>query len=429
VSLRNRVTVGTLVVLGVGLALLSIGLNVLLANRLSADASAVLANRAEAQIVTLDPRGGNLHVRESPNDAALDEHAWVFDNSGRMIEQAPASARLARAVASLAHVDRATELDPTEHVRLLARPVDEAGVVVVGVSMDPYRHTERIAIVGTFVLDVFVLLAAALVARRAVGAALRPVVDMTERAADWSEHDLHRRFALGPPQDELTALAATLDGLLGRIDAALRHEQRFSAEMAHELRTPLSSVRAEAELALHTGRSDADLREALETVLAGTDRMAGVIETLLAAARSDTIRGSSDAVAAAYTAERLVRPVAEAHDRRIRVRAESAPLTVGAAEDVVAGALHPLLENAVRHASREVEVSLVRENGNIVIAVADDGAGIAAGDAERIFEPGVSDAGGAGLGLPLARRLARAAGGDVVAIPQHGGRIELRLPA
>jgi signal transduction histidine kinase len=104
-------------------------------------------------------------------------------------------------------------------------------------------------------------------------------------------------------------------------------------------------------------------------------------------------------------------------------------LTVGAAEDVVAGALHPLLENAVRHAARDVEVSLVRENGNVVIAVADDGAGIAPGDAERIFEPGVSDAGGAGLGLPLARRLARAAGGDVVAIPQHGGRIELRLPA
>jgi two-component system, OmpR family, sensor kinase len=64
-----------------------------------------------------------------------------------------------------------------------------------------------------------------------------------------------------------------------------------------------------------------------------------------------------------------------------------------------------------------------------VIAVTDDGAGIAADDIERIFEPGVSDTGGAGLGLPLARRLARAAGGDVVAVPQMGGRVELRLPA
>src|ERR1700749_1589531 len=102
---------------------------------------------------------------------------------------------------------------------------------------------------------------------------------MTATAAEWSEHDLHRRFGLGPPRDELTALAATLDGLLGRIDAALRHEQRFSAEMEHELRTPLSLVRGEAELALRAGRTDPERRAALEAVLAGTDRRPMVIET------------------------------------------------------------------------------------------------------------------------------------------------------
>ena len=428
-SLRNRVTIGTVAVLGGGLAILSIALNLLLVNRLSADASAVLANRAEAQIATLDAGGGTLRVRESPNDAALDEHAWIFDTGGRAIERSPAAGRLAAAVEALARVDRPTVRDPTEHMRLLARPIGRSGVVVVGVSMDPYRHTERLAAVGTLVLDLFVIVAGALVARRAVGLALRPVADMTARAADWSEHDLHRRFALGPPRDELTALAATLDGLLGRIDAALRHEQRFSAEMAHELRTPLSGVRGEAELALRANRSDAELRAALETVLAGTDRMAAVIDTLLAAARSDAARGSSDAVAAAYTVERLVRPAATAHDRRIVVHAAGSPLIVGAAEDVVAGALHPLMENAVRHAAHEVHVTLARENGGVLIAVDDDGGGIADGDAERIFEPGVSQAGGAGLGLPLARRLARAAGGDVVAVAQAGGRFELRLPA
>jgi two-component system OmpR family sensor kinase len=429
VSLRNRVTIGTVAVLGVGLAILSVALNLLLSNRLSADASSVLVNRAEAQMATVDSSGGTLRVREAPNDAALDEHAWIFDARGRAIERSPASGALARAVEALAHVDRPTRTDPTEHIRLLARPVDRAGVVVVGVSMDPYRHTERLAAAGTVVLDLFVLLAGALVARRAVGAALRPVADMTERAAEWSEHDLHRRFALGPPRDELTALAATLDGLLGRIDAALRHEQRFSAEMAHELRTPLSSVRAEAELTLLAGGSDAELRAGLETVLAGTDRMAAVIDTLLAAARSDSVRGSSDAVAAAGIVERLVRPAAEAHNRRVVLHAATAPLTVGAAEDVVAGALHPLLENAVRHSAREVHVTFAREDGQVLIAVADDGAGIADADAERIFEPGVSGAGGAGLGLALARRLARAAGGDVVAVPQDGGgRFELRLP-
>jgi signal transduction histidine kinase len=431
VSLRNRVTLGTVLVLGAGLVLISVALNLLLVGRLSADASAVLANRAAAMAATVDTHGGRLRLREAPDDQALDQHAWVFDAAGRTLARSPASGRLARAVGALAHVRRPTETNPTEHIRLFARPIGRpgAGVVVVGVSMDPYRHTERLAVAGTFVLDVFVLLAGALVARRAVGLALRPVADMTATAADWSEHDLHRRFGLGPPRDELTALAATLDALLGRIDAALRHEQRFSAEMAHELRTPLSTVRGEAELALRAGRSDAERRAALEAVLAGTDRMATVIDTLLAAARSDAARGSADAVAAARAVERLVRPEAEAHRRRLVVRAEAEPLPVGAGEDVVTGALHPLLENAVRHAAAAVEIDVGRDDGQVVIAVRDDGAGIAPADAERIFEPGVSAAGGAGLGLPLARRLARAAGGDVVAVPQDGGRVELRLPA
>lgn len=415
-SLRNQITLSTLAILGAGLAIISITLNLLLAGRLSADASALLAGRAEAQMTTLVVRDGRLEVRETRDDAALDAHAWVFDHRGRAIERSPASGQLADAVGRLKAVDRPTEVDPTEHMRLLARPVDGAGVVVVGVSMDPYRHTERLAAVFTVVLGLFVLVAGALVARRAVGAALRPVAEMTEHAAHWSENDLHRRFGLGPPRDELTALAATLDDLLGRIEAALRHEQRFSAEMAHELRTPLAGVRAEAELALRTGTAE---RAALEAVLAGTERMESVIDALLAAARSDATRGSSDAIAAA-------RRAAGAHGASVHAQQE--PMTVGAEADVVANVLHPLLENAVRHAAADVEIHLSRDNGTVVFAVLDDGAGIAAADAERIFEPGVSEAGSAGLGLPLARRLARAAGGDVVAIPQRGGRLELRLP-
>ena len=77
---------------------------------------------------------------------------------------------------------------------------------------------------------------------------------MTRQAAAWSEHDLDHRFALGEPHDELTELAATLDGLLDRLAASLRREQRFSAELSHELRTPLARVIAESELALRRDR-------------------------------------------------------------------------------------------------------------------------------------------------------------------------------
>ena len=69
----------------------------------------------------------------------------------------------------------------------------------------------------------------------------------------WSEHDPGRRFAAGEPYDEISQLAAMLDGLLDRLAASLRREQRFSAEMSHELRTPLAKIRAEGELALRRG--------------------------------------------------------------------------------------------------------------------------------------------------------------------------------
>ena len=420
-SLRGRVTLATVLALGAGLAIVGVLLNLLLVSRLSADADTVLSNRAAALLSTLDASGSQLRVHEGGGDAVLDEQAWVFDQVGREVEGPPVRDEADAAARSLARVRTPTTRKVGEHIRLLAVPAeDRTGVVVAGVSLSPYERTEQLAVIGTIVLCAFVLGAGALLTRRAVGMALRPVADMTEQAAEWSEHDLEGRFTLGAPRDELTALAATLDGLLGRIAAALRHEQRFSAEMAHELRTPLSGVRAEAELALGHARSDAELREALAAILAGTERMQAVIDTLLAAARSEGggAPGSSDAAA-------IVRAL---EGPGVHVTVPDGTVGVGADQDLVAAALHPLLENAVRHAAREVRVELARDGGEVVVAVVNDGPGIAAEDAERIFAPGVSDAGGAGLGLALSRRLARAAGGDVTARPP-APRFELRLPA
>ena len=434
-GLRDRVMLGAVAALAVGVAVLSVAINVLLANRLGADASSVLHDRADAVRATLDTTGGVVGVREAPNDQALDRQSWIFAR-GRPIERAGASLEVERAAAHLAGAPTSAERTVAGRTRLRAEPTFDRrrrrlATIVVGVSLLPYRHTERIALLGTVALDVFVLIAGAVVARRAVGAALRPVAQMTESAAEWSEHDLHRRFGLGPPRDELTALAATLDGLLGRIDAALRHEQRFSAEMAHELRTPLSGVRAEAELALRPERSEAELREALGRVLSGTDRMAAVVDTLMSVARGDAghAPGSSDAAGPVRAVVETVRPQANARDVEIAVVAPSGPLSVGADEDLVAQTLHPLVDNAVRHARRKVTLVLGESDGEVVFDVSDDGPGVPPEAIERIFEPGASGSGGAGLGLPLARRVARSCGGDVDAVPSlTGGRFRLRLP-
>jgi two-component system, OmpR family, sensor kinase len=422
VSLRNRVTLAAILTLGVGLLVSGIALNLVLATRLSADADTILENRADALLATLDTSAPTLRVRDNGGDAVLDEQAWVFDAAGHAVERPPVHDEIAAAANGLSRVKQPTTRTIDEEVRLLATPIPGGlGTVVVGLSLKPYERTEHFAAIGTVLLGLLVVGAGTLLARRAVDTALRPVADMTAQAADWSEHDLDRRFDLGPARDELTALAATLDGLLGRIAAVIRHEHRFSAEMAHELRTPLSGVRAEGELALVPGRSDDDLRAAIERMLAGTDRMAAVIDSLLAAARQEGSGpvGSSDVIAVAR---------AFAVDRNVRVIAPHGTVKVGADAEVVAAALHPVLENAARHARHEILIEIARDGQDVVVSVTNDGAEIPIADVERIFTPGVSGTGGAGLGLPLARRLARAAGGELTAVAPTP-RFELRLPA
>jgi signal transduction histidine kinase len=436
-TLRGRVTLAAIAVLAMGLIALSVLFNVLLAHRLDADASDVLRSRAAAQLATLDLAHGGLRPVEGPNDAALDRDAWVF-GAGRLIEQpAVTSAAQAHAVAALAGVSRPTERTIPGRIRVRAVPVrapdgERRGTAVVGVSLVPYEHTRNIAFVGTALLSLLLLAGAALAVRWAVRSALQPIAEMTARAADWSEHDLHQRFHLGPARDELTSLAATFDGLLQRIEAVLRHEQRFSAEVAHELRTPLTGLRGEAELVLARPALDDESRAAFERVLESSARMETVIETLLASARmeeSGRPAGSCDPLPAVREAVAAVANAARSHHVDVRLAEPAAQLTVDAGPEVVTQALYPLLENGVRHARGSVDVSLEPEGDLVTVAVRDDGPGLEGREPMSVFAPGVSSSGGAGLGLPLARRLARSCGGDVVVgAGEGGGRFELRLP-
>ncbi len=91
--------------------------------------------------------------------------------------------------------------------------------MVVALSTAPLESLQKQVLIGSLVIAALVLLAGALALRTAIGRALEPVVQMTSRAEDWGAHDLDRRFDLGPPRDELTGLATTLDGLLDRIAA------------------------------------------------------------------------------------------------------------------------------------------------------------------------------------------------------------------
>jgi signal transduction histidine kinase len=260
---------------------------------------------------------------------------------------------------------------------------------------------------------------------------------MTEQAEAWSEHDLDRRFGLGEPHDELTRLASTLDRLLDRIAASLRHERRFSAELSHELRTPLAKVTAEAELALRRQRDPEEYREALTEILGNARQIARIVDALLAAAQQDASpRGVSDGVEVAHAAADACRPVAEERGIELTIDGGRQRYPVGVDADLAERILHPVIDNACRYGRSVVSLSLARANGAVLFTVADDGPGVSAEEAETIFEPavrgraGLAAAPSAGLGLALARRLARSVSGDIQSVSSgNGGRFEIRLPA
>jgi signal transduction histidine kinase len=430
VSFRNRVLLTSLVTLAVGLGALVVAGNVLLNARVHAETSNQLRAEADAQVAALAVTGGHVRVRETPNDAQLDRRAWVLDG-GRVIERPEnAGAELERAAVALGRAGRAAERDAPGpgDLRLRAQPVRAAngqvvGAVVVAVPTEPLERLQKEVLVGSLVIAALILLAGGLALRTAIDRALEPVAQMTASAQDWGAHDLDRRFDLGPPRDELTGLAATLDGLLARIAASRRHEQRFAAEVAHELRTPLAGIIGRAELAIaETGPgADAEREEALQAVIRQSRRMTTAVETLLAMARGelDPTAGSADLAA-----------LAREHEDVDVVAPPGLPRAEGEPE-VLRRALAPLVDNARRHAASHVTLEVSAAGSRVRLAVRDDGPGLDADVGERAFEPGYSgsDGGGAGLGLPLARRLARSCGGDIMVGDGPGGCFVLDLPA
>jgi two-component system, OmpR family, sensor kinase len=440
-GLRSRLQLAVAIAVLAALVGLIAGFNLILGHVLEHDARDLVRARAVAAIDSLRTSGGRLSVREAPDDRAADAYLWVFAGS-RTLERPRVAANIDRAARTLS-TGPARFLDiPANDTRLYAAPVTSrgrrVGTVVAGVSLAPYEQSRKLALLGSLVLGGLVVLLVLVVARWLLDASLRPVVRMTRQAADWSEHDLDHRFALGPPHDELTELAATLDGLLDRLAASLRHERRFSAELSHELRTPLARVLAESELALRRERTPEEYRASLDLIHRNADQLSRTIDALVAAARYEAgaERGTADAHAVAAGAAQACGSLTGDRELDVRVDRPSRALRVGVDADLAQRIIQPVLENACRYASAHVRVQIDSENSSVVYVVEDDGPGVAADEGERIFEPGVRGTAargggqGAGLGLALARRLARTIDGDVLAeAAGAGGRFLIKLPA
>jgi signal transduction histidine kinase len=390
VSIRARLLLVSLPSLAFGLGLLLLVGNLLLRSGVRAQATTVLRARADAQRAALAVGPHGIRARECVTDEALDRSAWVLTGD-RLIERPPhVDLPLDGAAKALGRLRGTAERDAPEDVRLLAAPVVDprsgraVGAVVVGYPMAALEHVQHEVVLGSIVFALLVLIGGGLATAHALNGALRPVAQMTERAEDWSAHDLDQRFRLCLPRDELTGLAATLDGLLARIAASRRHEQRFASEVAHELRTPIAGLRAGAELALSAGGpgAGAEREAALRAVVEDTMRLDREIEALLALARRelDPSSGSVDLAAVAATV-----PDVEVVARESVPAAEGEP-------DIVRRALAPLLDNARRHARQRVVLEVSRAGDRVRLAVRDDGPGLDPALGERAFDPGAARA-------------------------------------
>ena len=440
VGVRTRLLATIVGVVALALALAVTAFTLILDRQLSANATSRAKADAEAELSALDIQGGTIVTRETFDEGTLDSQVWVF--AGTRTIEAPSTRRAGQATNDLARSlaggpERARDLNGT--TRLYAVPVIQHGTrygtVVSAVSLEPYEQTRNTALTGSLILAGLLLVAITLVSHWMLGKALRPVSRMTSDAAAWSEHDIDRRFEVGDPYDEITRLGATLDGLLGRIAANLRHEQRFTAELSHELRTPLARITGQADLMLRRDRSPDEYRAALTAIARNADEMTRTVDALIAAARHEAglSTATCDARDAVQRVVDNVRPHAGGVTFDLTLPPE--PTRIGADQDLVERMIQPLLDNAVRYGRSTVEVSMVRSGSTATIRVLDDGPGIAPDEASRIFEPGTRGLAatgrgdGAGLGLSLARRLARSAGGEITVRPEaSGGEFTLALP-
>jgi two-component system sensor histidine kinase QseC len=232
-------------------------------------------------------------------------------------------------------------------------------------------------------------------------------------------------------------LVTALNQLLLRLGATLESERRFTADAAHELRTPLAAVRVQAQVALACG-DVADQRHALNQVLAGTDRATHLVEQLLRMARLDPLARLPDPreIDLAELARRTVADMyetARAGAQSIDLATADVSTRVNGDPELLGAALRNLLDNALRYAppGSKITVYVRAEHGEPLLGVMDEGEGVPSEElprlVERFYRGRETSAEGSGLGLAIVRRIAELHGARLEIGNREGGGFDARL--
>ncbi len=268
-----------------------------------------------------------------------------------------------------------------------------------------------------------------------VGRSLAPVDSITQRVSEITAQGLGERVPVSMRGDEIGTLATTMNSMLGRLESSDRQRRQFISDASHELRTPVAVLQSEAEVARRA--PDSTSLDALsQVVLDESHRLGGLVEDLLSIARGDETDQSLDASRQVDVDEVVL--AESQRTRRVPINrvGVSAGRIIGQADGVERAVRH-LLDNAARHAEKQVAVGVKTQANEVVCWVDDDGPGIAEADRGRVFERFVRldaardrDRGGAGLGLAVVKSSIEAMNGTVAVskAPLGGARFEIRWP-
>lgn len=323
-------------------------------------------------------------------------------------------------------------------VQVITDTPNGPAVVYAGASLRDVDAADDTTTAALVIGMPLLLATVALVTWRVTGRALRPVEAIRAEVAAISDRDLHRRVPVPATQDEVARLAQTMNDTLDRLEDSGIRQRQFIADASHELRSPITVLRTQLEVALAV--RDPELwPELIGGALQDIERLQHLAADLLLLARIDA------AQPVAADPLDLTALVGGAVDARLGDRVP-VHLDLEGAVGITGSALWlrrvvtNLLDNAQRYADRRVEVTLRTTHGagprTAVLEVTDDGPGIPAADRERVFERFTRlddsrsrDHGGAGLGLAIARDLSAHHGGTLTAEESpYGARLVLRLP-
>ena len=428
--LRVRITIAAVLVVGLALAAGS----VVLLGLLHATLKDYSRSAAERRADTLSSELSLLPGADLPSLARIedDEFVQILDGAGAVL----ASTENAKGFPDLrltgAGNDEKTvpfDKHPFVVVDKTVRTRQGIRTVVAGVDLEAADEGTGTLMTLLLVGCPLLLMVVAAMAWFAVGGTLAPVERIRLEADDISATELHRRLPEPARDDEIGRLARTMNRMLARLDHAQQRQRRFVSDAAHELRSPIASIKQNVEVAT-TYPDSFSTEELIETVRSETIRLERLTTALLRLARLDEHAHilSENAV----DLDDLVLEEAQRLKSTTSFRIDASGVLagrVGGDESLLAQVLRNLVDNAQRHTETTIALTLSEHERTVTLSVEDDGPGVPVADRELVFERFVRldearacDEGGSGLGLAIVSEVVAAYGGSVaVADSRLGG--------